>query len=407
MTEKKVLQFPDGFLWGTSISAYQVEGGNKNDWSEWEKCGERVGCLKKENKNCLDYVCGNACDFYNQYERTFDLAKDLNNNAIRLGIEWSRIEPEKGKFNYEVIAHYKKMIQAAKAKNLQVALTLWHWTNPLWLAAEGGWTNKTVIDYYSRYVETVVKEFGDMVNYWFTENEPTIYVLNSYLRGKFPPSQKSLWQAIKVFYNLVAAHKQAYKIIHKHLPQAKVGANLMFNYIEPARKWQPLDHLASFLFSYFWNKKFVNAIVGTLDCVGAHYYFHDKVAWLPPFLRNENKEVNDMNWEIYPEGIYHILKFLRAYNLPILITENGIADADDDQRPQFIIDHLCYIQQAVSEGVKVIGYFHWSLMDNFEWTEGFTQKFGLYEVDRQTLECKARPSAAVYAEICKNNRLEI
>src|SRR3989338_8356902 len=196
MNEHAILKFPPGFLWGVSTSDYQIEGGINNDWSEWEK--SRIG-----EKNSANHICGQACDSYNRYEEDLDLVKNLNCGAYRMGVEWARIEPEQGKFNLAEIDHYRTVLRAAKKRNLKIVLTLWHWTNPIWLAAEGGWANKMVAEYFARYVKLITGEMGAYVDYWVTINEPMVAVANGYLNGKFSPNKKSIWLARRVYNNLI------------------------------------------------------------------------------------------------------------------------------------------------------------------------------------------------------------
>ncbi|MFH1522203.1 MAG: glycoside hydrolase family 1 protein [Patescibacteria group bacterium] len=404
---KKILKFPKNFLWGTSTSAYQVEGGIKNDWSEWENDELRIKNLKLKGLNPDNFVCEKACDFYHLYEEDFDLAVRLNNNAVRFGIEWARIEPKEGKWNMDEIEHYRKVLQAAKKRNLKVVLTLWHWTNPIWIAKNGGWVNKKTVNYFTRYVELIVKELGEYVSFWITLNEPMVHILNGYITGKFPPNEKDLTRAKFVFSNLIKAHNKSYQIIHNKYPQARVSITKLVNYFEPAREWCPNEWILAKIFHYFWNHKFLNKVKKQLDFIAFDYYFHDRIVWYPPFIKNKNKEVTDMGWEIYPEGIYHVIKYLAKFNKPIYIMENGLADKNDIKRADFIINHLKYVHKAIKEGVDVRGYFYWSLLDNFEWAHGWEPKFGLYEMDRATLKRTARPSAGVYREICRSNLINV
>lgn len=404
---KQILKFPAGFLWGVSTSAYQIEGGIINDWSEWEKSEARIKKFKDQGKNPADYICGWACDSYNRYEEDLDLIKKLNCGAYRMGLEWSRIEPERGKFNLAEIERYRKILQAAKRRNLKIVLTLWHWTNPIWLAAEGGWANNQAIEYFGRYVGLIVKELGDQVDCWVTINEPMVHVANGYLNGKFPPNKKNIFAARQACNNLIKAHRAGYEIIHKKFPQAEVGLTMLANFFEPAREGNPVEIIFSKLADYYWNERFVKKIENKFDFLGLDYYFYNRMIWHPPFIKNKNEKITDMGWEIYPAGIKQILKNYKKFNKPLFIMENGIADSSDKQRAEFIALHLKYIHQAISEGVDVRGYFYWSLLDNFEWAEGYWPKFGLYAVDRKTFKRTARPSAKVYAEICKNNQVKV
>jgi len=420
MPKQKILKFPPGFLWGASTSAYQVEGGNVNDWSQWEEANaDRLVSEAKsywqpwqkekfpEMFNPDNYFCGRACDSYNRYEEDLDLVKNLNCGAYRMGIEWSRVEPEPGKFKMAEIEHYRKVLMAAKARNLKIFLTLWHWTNPAWLVKQGGWENKKVRKYFSRYTELIVNELGDLVDFWVTLNEPLTIIGHGYLDGKFPPNKKFSPALFKVFNNFVAVHKTSYKIIHRRLPKAKVGLTMTTGAFTPASKYNLLERLMVKLANYFRNDWFLRRVKGWFDYLGVNWYHHDRLVWYPPFRKNLNEKVTDRGWEIYPKGIYLVLKNYAKFKKPIYVLENGIADADDKLRPDFIKEHLVYVHQAIKEGVNVRGYFYWSLLDNFEWAEGWWPKFGLYAVDRKTFKRTPRTSAKIYAEICKNNALGV
>lgn len=404
---KKTIQFPQNFLWGTSTSAYQIEGGITNDWSRWEHSAERKEQLRKEGKDPKDHICGQACDSYNRYEEDLDLVTDLGCGAYRMGVEWARIEPEEGKFDEKEIEHYKKVLDEAKKRNLQIVLTLWHWTNPVWVAEKGGWTNPETVQDFTRYATTIIKELGDRVDYWVTLNEPMVHIVNGHLSGKFPPNKKSLFQARQVFNNLAEAHRKTYKLIHQFYPDSWVSITKLTNDFQPARKWCFVERGVAKLFHYFWNERFLRRIKDHLDYIGVDYYFHDRIIWRPPFKKNKNERVTDMGWEIYPKGLYNVLKYLFSYQKPLLILENGLADEADKKRAKFIKEHLYYVHQAIQEGVDVRGYFYWSLLDNFEWAEGWWPKFGLHEVDENTFERIPRKSAKVYAEICKTGKIDI
>ncbi len=356
------LEFPKNFYWGAATSAHQVEGGNHNDWSEWEKTTGHE-------------ESGRACDHYNRFREDFDIAKSLNQNAHRFSIEWSRIEPEEGRWDEKEIAHYREVINALRGRGIEPFVTLWHWTLPVWVAKQGGWENKKTIDNFARYAEKIVKSYPK-VKFWITLNEPDFFALNGYLLGIRPPQRKSIFKFFRVLNNLARAHNKAYEIIHAWEFGFQVG--IVHNDI---------------YFNWFLNK-----ISKHQDFIGLDYYQYYKrgMGWR-----------SDMGWPIYPEGIYHVLKDLKKYNKPIYITENGVADAKDIHREKFIKEHLKYIHKAISEGVDVRGYFYWSLLDNFEWDKGFWSRFGLVEIDYKTMERRIRQSAYEYAKIVKKNGLEI
>lgn len=420
------LKFPQGFLWGAATSAHQVEGNNRDDWTEWEK--ENAERLAREAKNRWqswqqekfpemfrpeNYLSGRACDFYNRFEGDLDLAESLNNNAFRFSLEWSRIEPESGNFDRHEINYYRQLIWACRERNLEPFVTLWHWTLPVWFAKIGGFENNQADFYFSRFVKRIVEELGTQVKFWITLNEPEVYVGASYLVGRWPPQKNSVVSGIKVFRNLIKSHRAAFKVIHRTAGNFLVGIAKNLNFYEPFSA-NLLDKLAVKVNNYLRNDWFLNGIKDCQDFIGLNYYFHDRVKFsfnqknqsgIFVENKNENKAVSDLGWEIYPEGIYYVLKSLKKYNKPIFITENGLADAKDEKRTDFIREHLTWVYKAIQEGADVRGYFYWSLLDNFEWDNGFWPRFGLFEVNYQTLERRRRPSADYYASICKNNGL--
>ncbi|MBZ9572296.1 glycoside hydrolase family 1 protein [Patescibacteria group bacterium] len=401
MTE--ILKFPQNFLWATATSAYQVEGGIEN--SDWSK----------------DFPAGRACDHYNLYEKDFDLIKKLNQNAYRFSIEWSRVEPREGKFNKKEIEHYKKVLFALRERNIKTMVTLHHFTNPLWLARIGGWTNSKIIFHFSRFAKRVFDEYRDLVDFWITINEPLVYTSLSYWEGRWPPfgllpkgeprpkggppKKKNPILFLKVVRNQIACHKKVYEVFHKSKRNIRMGIAKNNNYFQPFNPKSPLDIFNAIIYRYFWSYFFLNRIKNHLDFIGLNYYSRERVGISFPNKSRGEIKLSDIGWQIYPQGIYHVLKELKKYNLPIYITENGLADAEDRLRKDFIRDHLYWIHRAISEGIDVRGYFHWSLMDNFEWEKGFEPKFGLIEIDYRTLERKPRPSAFYYAQICKQNTL--
>ena len=377
------LKFPNGFYWGTATSAYQVEGGIRNDWSEAGK----------------KYDAGRACDHYNRFEEDFDLAKAMNNNAYRFSIEWARIEPEEGRFNQKEIEHYRRVILSLKERNLEPLVTLYHWTLPVWFIKKGHWLNLEAPEYFERFVERIVGEYKDLVKFWITINEPNVYVSHSFLKGDWPPFKKNWFTARKVLKQLSRAHKRAYQTIHRISSFAEVGV---------AKNNVYYKGILKLIVNNSWNHKFLKTIKESLDFIGLNYYFSHSLKSIifSNQLSKNHSDVSDMGWEIYPKGIYYVLKDLKTYNKPIYITENGLADAKDEKRANFIINHLKWVHQAIKEGVDVRGYFHWSLLDNFEWDKGFEPRFGLIEVDYKTQKRIPRPSSKVYAKICKENTIE-
>jgi beta-glucosidase len=364
--------------------------------------------LMKAEKKSSNYICDKACDSYNRYKEDFDLALKLNNNAIRFGLEWARIQPDEDRWDVDAINRYRDVLAAAKKRGLTTVVTLWHWTLPVWISNIGGWENKKTIEYFSAYVDMIIKELGANIDYWVTLNEPMAPVGFGYILGTHPPAHKmKIFKARRVFKNLVHAHKNSYRQIHQYYPHAKVSITSLTDYFEPLFRHDPFSKLFVAIAAWLHHGKFLNDIKKQLDYIGLDYYFHNRLFWLPPFKFNQNERVTDMGWEIYPEGIYHILKYLAKFKKPIMILENGLADENDLKRADFIREHLYWTYRAIQEGVDVRGYFHWSLLDNFEWVYGWEPKFGLYAVNRDTMERTARPSAEVYKNICKYNKLVV
>lgn len=418
-----MFKFPKEFYWGAATSSHQVEGNNHNDWSEWEKnnaerlakeAGERWQKWQQEKFPEMfdpqNYISGRACDHYNRYEEDFDIAKLLGHNTHRFSIEWSRIEPEEGKFNEKEIEHYQKVIDALRERGIEPFVTLWHWTNPLWIRDIGGWENKKTVDYFIRYVDKIQRSLKS-VSFWITFNEPEIYTNMSYLKGVWPPQKKNIFSYLRIFKNLIKAHRGAYKEIKKNNINAKIGIAKNNIYFE-AYQNELINILLKKFIDWWQNFYFLNRIKNYQDFIGLNHYFHNRINY--GFNKNENNIVSDLGWELYPEAIYYALKDLEKYNKQIYITENGLADMADEKRTWFIKESLKNIHKAIQEGVDIRGYLYWSLLDNFEWDKGFWPRFGLVEIDYlpdgkagKTLERKIRPSAYKYAKICKNNALEI
>jgi len=414
----KNLKFPKNFLWGASTSSHQVEGDNINDWSEWERenCkrlaeeAERKYShlsvweeIKKQAQNPENYISGKAVDHYHQFRRDIDLAKSLGLKAYRFSIEWSRIEPEEGKFDRKEINHYGEMIDYLKDKGIEPFVTLWHWPIPLWLRDKGGFKSKKIIDYFARYVEKVVFRLKDKVKFWITINEPQIYASHSYLKGNWPPQEKNPISYFLVIRNLIKAHQSAFRIIKKIAPQAQIGIAKNNVYFE-AYKNKLINCWLKKAVDWWWNFYFLNQIKNYQDFIGLNYYSRNRINY--GFNKNKNEVVSDIGWELYPKAIYYTLKELKKYNRPIYITENGLADFQDKNRAWYIKEILKNIHQAMQEGVDIRGYLYWSLLDNFEWDKGFWPRFGLIKIDRQTLRREICLSALEYAKICKSNSLE-
>ncbi len=385
-------------MWGASTSAHQVEGGNRNDWTEWEKenaplLARRAKGDKKRFPEMTDpsnYISGRAADHYNRFEDDFKIASSMGHNAHRFSIEWSRIEPEEGRFDDREIEHYRKVIGSLRNLGMEPFVTLWHWTLPLWVRDKGGVASPEFPRLFARFAGKVALEYEREVRFWMTLNEPTSVISNAYLKGCWPPQKRNPLNFFSVARNLARAHREGYAAIKEVSPDARVGVGHIMTDYGP---------IASFL--GFWTNRYFPELCGleTQDYLGLQYYFHKRIGF-GKFKRS------DMGWELHPEGLYRLLKGLARYDKPIYVTENGLADADDRYREWYITETLRSAARAVAEGIDLRGYFHWSLIDNFEWDKGFWPRFGLIEVDYETLERRPRPSARRYSDICKNNHID-
>ena len=380
-----------------------------SDWWQWEK---RTG---RENS-------GPACRHYEFYKQDFDLAKGLNHNAHRLSIEWSRIEPQEGRFSEKELQHYVDVIGALRQRNIEPVVTLHHFTNPLWFSACGGWENRRAIGLFARYCGFVTRALGRQVHFWMTINEPTVYLSHAYILGLWPPQVKSCLKAKAVHDHLIWAHIHAYRLIHKiykelDLPQPCIGLAQHVQAFVPCRL-NLKDRFAAYLRDKIYNFGFLDKVLRykAMDFIGINYYSRQLVEvrrWgihnLAADTCNNNHDPvrkNSLGWYIYPKGLYDLLLKLHNYRLPLLISENGICTPDDRQRWEFLYPHLKNIQMAVEKGVDVVGYLYWSLMDNFEWDKGFGPRFGLIDINYNTYQRTVRDSAIKFGQVCKTGILE-
>lgn len=405
------MKFPADFLWGAGLSAYQAEGNNlSSDWWEWEK------------KASLKETSGLACRHYEFYKQDFDLARQLNHNCLRLSVEWSRVEPEEGKFSSQEINHYIEVIDSLRERNIEPVVTLHHFTNPIWFSGLGGWLNQKAPEYFLRYVQKIVDALAKKVNFWITINEPLVYVYHSYILGVWPPQEKSLLKARRVTQNLLHSHVKAYRLIH-YLYRSRGLKPCMVSIAKNLQAFIPCNfsfrnRLSASLRNKLYNFNPIENLIRhkALDFIGVNYYTRSLVdvsSWaLKPLLietckkNHSSLKKNSLQWDIYPQGLYELLMKLKKYKIPVFITENGICTEDDSLRAEFIHEHLKQIYFAMQKGVKVLGYLYWSLLDNYEWDKGFSHRFGIVEVDYATYSRTIRESARFLAEIIKSGSLK-
>ncbi|NIM92298.1 MAG: family 1 glycosylhydrolase [Anaerolineales bacterium] len=416
--------FPEDFLWGTATSSHQVEGDNtNNDWWEWEQQPAKIVHGHSSIK---------ACEWWKgRWEEDFDRAHNDGHNAIRLSIEWSRIEPSMGIWDESAVDQYRQMLHGARDRDLSPMVTLHHFTNPLWFANQGGWLNDEASRHFQRYARKIVSSLDDLVDYWVTINEPNVYIYMAYVEGAFPPGEQDLRKAVKVVQNLAHGHARAYHVIHEVNPNAKVGLAHNYRDMKPASPRNPINKWISKIRSTAFNDTFPRLVqngetrflgrkirvpeaTGTQDYFGLNYYTREfvKVDLRRPmelFGRGSYREEAVLSESEFianePEGLWEGIKWALEYDLPLIITENGVEDSKDTLRPRYLAEHIRKIWSAVNFNWMVKGYFHWSLVDNFEWERGWTQRFGLWALDVETQKRRKRPSAELFAAICQSNGL--
>jgi beta-glucosidase len=420
MPEDTNTVFPKGFMWGASTSGHQVEGGNHDQWTVWElahaaqlaKTAEkRLSKLrswpriKDQAVKPENYISGEGVAHYRLYKEDFKLAKRLNLNSIRFAIEWARIEPQEGKWDEAAVEHYHQYIKQLKEADLEPVMNIWHWTMPTWFTDKGGFKDKKNLKFFYRFIDKVAEEYAWQLKWAITLNEPNVYSTFGYLTGEptsgnWPPGEKNFLSFSKVYLNLMRAHRGAYKILKSVNPALQVSLAAQLANIQAKRPHNEIDEFTTRFMRYFWNWLFLRRVRHQMDFVGFNYYFTDYYKGLG-FRKDPITPLSDMGWYMEPEGLYPLLLSVsrRYKNKPIMVTENGVADAADEYRRWWIEETIVAMEKAISEGVDLIGYFHWSLLDNFEWENGWWPKFGLIEVDRaHGMKRTIRPSARWFAE---------
>jgi len=421
--------FPTGFRWGTATSAHQVEGGNR--WNDWWRFEQLSGVIADGRRS------GDACRHYERFDEDFARAAADGHDMHRFSIEWSRIEPERGRIDAEAVAHYHAVLASLQRHGLTPLVTLHHFTNPLWIADQGAWESPDTIERFCEFTRFCAREYGREVDWWVTINEPEVYAFRSWSEGTWPPGKRDDSTALAAMANLLEAHGRAYRILHEEDRwdadgdghAAFVGFAKHYTQLEPRRKWFPLDHLRAHFENAVFNEavlqaprtghlrlsipgartvdRHVAALENSLDLLGLNYYTRWQVDAIgtPPHVARNGASLTDLGWEIFGDGLSDAVHAVSRLGKPVLITEHGFADARDAFRPKALLESLARLQHAVAGGAPVLGYLHWSLLDNFEWADGYGGRFGLYQVDFDDPE---RPrvrtrSAEVYARVCRTN----
>lgn len=418
MTDKQPFHFPKRFLWGAATSAHQVEGNTHNQWTVWELENAKALAkqaeyklvdipawerIKPEATRAENYVSGPAVDHYSRYEEDFDIVKKLHMNVFRFSIEWSRLEPEEGKWDVAEIEHYRQYLAALKKRGIEPFVTLYHWTVPTWFAAKGGFEKRSNVKYFVVFAERIMRELGKDIRYITTINEPDTVVGHGYFLQEHPPQSHSAIKGVMVYWNLLYAHRQIYTLGKKISRRFHIGFTKSYSYVyagDDARMTRfavRMDYLIrdDLILKYIGKKN---------DFIGVNYYFSDR--YIGHSIKNENTNPNDLGWGMNPDHLEHVLTRLgsRRPNVPIFITESGVADEKDQYRKWWIAHTIQAMQNALRAGVRLEGYMYWSLLDNFEWAFGRWPRFGLVEIDYETLARTPRKSALWFGGVIKKLR---
>ncbi|MDR2228407.1 MAG: beta-glucosidase [Flavobacteriaceae bacterium] len=437
--------FGKDFIWGVSTAAYQIEGAHNLDGkgpSVWDIF------VQKRNKIFRNHTGDIACDHYNRYIDDLYLMHSMNIRNYRFSVSWSRILPEgTGQINQAGIDFYNKLIDFSLELGITPWVTLYHWDLPHSLEVKGGWTNRDVKDWFGDYVAICVKSFGDRVKNWMVLNEPTVFSAAGYFFGVHAPGRKSIEGFLAAAHHAALAQAHGARVIKALQPESNVGTTFSCSHVEPFTNREK-DIKAAKKADLLLNRLFIEPLLGMgypvneiktlrriekyikqndeqdlkfdMDFIGIQNYTREIIRYsmFVPFLqakivnaKDRKVELTAMEWEVYPESIYHILKKFQAYkNIPpLIITENGAAFSDtlqnnavhDPKRLQYIQNILQQVLRAKQEGVNVNGYFVWTFLDNFEWAEGYHPRFGLVHVDFQTQQRTVKASGHWYADFIK------
>jgi beta-glucosidase len=419
--------FPADFVFGVATSAYQVEGGIENDWSDWERAGK----LKDAHARC-----GQAAGHWDRFFDDIPLIQALGATAYRLSIEWARVEPRRGQWDDAAWQGYRERLEALAKAGIRPVVTLLHFTHPKWFHAETPWHEPSSLVAWTRYVKRCAELLDGLDVAVTTLNEPNVFLLGGYLSGLMPPGLSDGKKAFAAVTNLLRAHVLAREAL---LATARgtsrpIGIAQHMVVFAPARRWHPLDQALTRLGEGNFNHAFLEALhTGTLrlqmpgltagkaaiegarasmDFAGINYYTrtHLKFVTKAPFLEfafvdAHARGLTDIGWEYYPEGFGVLLRQLKRYGLPVWVTENGIDDRTGLRRSRYLYDHLKEVLAARADGVNVTTYLHWSLMDNFEWLEAWGPRFGLFRVDFETLARTPTPACDYYRAIATSRVL--
>lgn len=386
-------RFPDGFIWGTATAAHQIEGGNvNNDWWVFEHT-EGSGCAESS---------GDACDSWNRWEEDLDLVVGLGLGSYRFSVEWSRIEPEEGEWSNASLDHYRRVIAGCRERGILPVVTFHHFTTPTWLSGIGGWEAEVTPGRFARFCDRTASALGDLIGMACTINEPNIVSLMGYLAGVFPPGVTDVGRRRSVTENLCKAHRLAVEALRSGPGEYPVGMTLaMTDYQAVAGGEEKRDRIRRSM-----EDVFLESTAGD-DFIGVQTYSRMRVGPDGALEPEAGVPLTQMGYERWPQALEATIRRAAGVTggIPVFVTENGFSTEDDSERIAFVREALEGVQRCLADGVDVIGYTYWSLLDNFEWALGYEPKFGLVSVDRETFARGVKPSARWLGDVARANAL--
>ena len=428
------MAFPKDFLWGAASAATQIEGG----WKEGGKCESIWDIAGKRIKNGDNTQV--ACDHYHRYKEDIALMREMGLKSYRFSVSWCRIISRKGEVNPEGIAFYKNIVKELKANDIEPIVTLYHWDLPLWVHKEGGWKNEKIVDYFLEYVAVVVDALSEDVRYWITINEPQVFITSAYVIGNFAPFEHAVFSYKKCVRNCLLAHGKAVRVIRERAKiQPFIGmAMAATTYIPDQEDEDSIRDAAKKSFEHpigegsnsLWcdpvclgqaskqmkrklSKEDLKIISEPLDFIGVNVYQPSNGMINKKKYETDHLLKSSLGWVIDGRCLYWTIRhYYERYHLPVMVTENGLSGDDvvtadgcvhDDIRIKFLKEFIPQMRRAVEEGIPVMGYQHWSVMDNMEWCEGYGPRFGLIYIDYTTQKRIIKDSGRFYADIIRNN----
>ncbi len=402
--------FPDTFLFGVANAPGHVEDHLDDVWMEFGN-GDKIRAFKNQATPEA------RLEFWTKPEIELDLAQKLGVTVFRLGVDWGRLQTAPETYDLEALKRYQQIIKMIRDRKMKVMLTLFHFTVPKWIQAQGGWESETTIHHFTHFSQKVITEFHPLVDYWITFNEPQIFATMAYTAGFFPPGEKKSFlsmldlgfykgSTIKALERMSISHHQIYDWAHKIYPQIQIGISQHMGF-HSGKSF--INKFLSKFTGEFMNWFFPNLVKNKMDFFGFNYYGAEWIKGTGVDI-DPDEEYSEAGRALYPEGLYLIMKEIkqRYPTLPQFITENGISDDTDWLRPSYLLEHLLAIAKAQKEDIKVLGYIFWTLTDNMEWSDGYCPKFGLVSVDRKNnLSRDIRPSFYLYQKIIKEKEITI